>query len=180
MNRTIQTQLTALRLPWMREHLDTEIAEAARKNRPHSELMERLLEGEYNARRSRAVDRLIRAARLPGRASLAAFDFHFPKEINADLVRHLFTLSFMTTHSNVVFIGPVGVGKTHLATALARQACEERKKVLFTPAAAMLNDLLEAQQHHNLQTVLKRYLNAQLLVIDELGYLPVDKIARPS
>ncbi len=176
MNDRMQTRLTALKLSWIRENLDHEVAEAARKNRSHHELVERLIEGECAARHARAVERLLRQAKLPNRASLASFDFSIPEKINADQVRHLFTLNFMKTHSNVVFIGTVGVGKSHLATALAATACEARKKTLFTSAAAMINHLIQAQQAKNLPHALKRYLKPELLVIDELGYLPVDKL----
>ena len=176
MNPQITKHLLALKLSWIRENLDQEIAEAARKNRSHHELFERLIEGECAARHARAVERLLRLANLPNRASLSSFDFSIPEEINADQVRHLFTLSFMKTNANVVFIGPVGVGKTHLATALAAHACEARVKTLFTPAAAMINDLIQAQQQKYLPQALKRYLKPELLVIDELGYLPVDKL----
>lgn len=176
MNRPLQTHLTALHLPWIRENIDTEVAEAARKNRSHHELVERLIEGEYESRRSRAVERSIREAKLPKRSTLASYDFHFPREINADHVRHLFSLAFMATQSNVVFIGTVGTGKTHLATALALQACESRKRVRFVSAAVMINELWQAERLHDLQAALKRYLQPELLVIDELGYLPVDKL----
>lgn len=176
MTTTMQAKLTALKLCWIRENLDYEIAEAARKNRPHNELVERLIEGETTARNSRAVERLLKQAKLPNRATLGGFDFSMPEQINADQVRHLFTLNFMKTHSNVVFIGTVGVGKSHLATALAVQACESRKKTLFTSAAALINNLHQAQQNHTFTNVLKRYLRVDLLVIDELGYLAVDKI----
>lgn len=172
----MQAKLTTLKLCWIRENLDHEIAEAARKNRPHNELIERLIEGESVARNSRAVERLLKQAKLPNRATLGSFDFSMPEQINADQVRHLFTLNFMKTHSNVVFIGTVGVGKSHLATALAVQACESRKKTLFTSAAAMINNLVQAQENHTFANVLKRYLRVDLLVIDELGYLAIDKI----
>ena len=176
MNEQTEKRLRSLRLGWIRENLDQETAEAARKNRSHQELVERLIEGECDARHNRAVERLLRQAKLPSRASLGSFDFTIPEEINADHVRHLFKLGFIEANANVVFIGTVGVGKTHLATALAAAACEARKKTLFTPAAAMINDLVEAQQQKNLTQALKRYLKPELLVVDELGYLPVDKL----
>lgn len=176
MNASMQQRLTSLKLSWIRDNLDHEVAEAARLNRPHHELLERLVDGELALRRARAVGRLLKLARLPARKTLESFDFARPKEINADLVRHLFTLNFMHDHANVVFIGNPGVGKTHLALAIAAAACEQRKTALFTSAAAMINDLVRAQRAGALDAGLKRYLKPQLLVVDELGYLPVDKL----
>lgn len=176
MNQTLDTQLKTLHLPWIRHHLDDEVADAVRLHRPHHELVERLLEGELAAREARAAERRLHQARLPARPTLADYDFHWPKRINADQVRHLFTLHFMGNATNVVFIGGVGTGKTHLATALAVQACEHGHHVLFTAAAAMINDLADARQQGTLGKQLKRYTQPRLLVIDELGYLPVDKL----
>jgi DNA replication protein DnaC len=170
------SHLNSLKVSWIRDNLDYEVAEAARLNRSHHELIERLVNGEIAQRGSRRVDLLIRQARIPARKTLESFDFSRPKEINADLVRHLFSLSFIDNRANVVFIGTPGVGKTHLATALAIKACENRRKTLFISAAALINDLVHAKQSHGLsQNSFKPYLTPELLVIDELGYLPVDK-----
>ena len=82
----------------------------------------------------------------------------------------------MRNATNVVFIGGVGLGKSHLAAALGGIACQKRLNTLFTPAAAMINDLIEARERGLLAKALKRYLRAELLIVDELGYLPVDKL----
>ena len=176
MNATLSRALTTLNLTWVREHLDEEVAEAVRKQRPPHELLERLLDGELATRRARAVERRLRQARLPGRPTLQSFDFQWPQRINADQVRQLFRLRFLDDATNVVFIGGVGVGKTHLAAALGVAACEALHATLFTPAAAMLNDLAAARDHGVLPKALARYLRPKLLVVDELGYLPVDKL----
>ena len=176
MENNLSDNLTLLKLAWMRDNLDLEVAEAARKNRPIHEIIRRLVEGEIAARQSRAIERRLRQAKVPKRPSLNTFDFHWPQRINADQVRHLFSLNFMKDHTNVVFIGSVGVGKTHLATALVVQACEQRKNALFTSAAEMINTLVEAQTNGNFGSVIKRYLRVDLLLIDELGYLPIDKL----
>lgn len=176
MNKTIQNALKTLQLTWIQDNLDQEIAEAARKQRTPYELIERLLEGEVAAHEARSIQRRFRYAKLPGNASLASYDFHWPASINADQVRHLFSLEFMNNATNVVFIGGVGLGKTHLAVALGTAACNKRLNTLFAPAAAMLNELIEARQQGTLTRALKRYMRPELLIIDELGYLPVDKL----
>ncbi len=176
MNKNLENTLTALKLLWIRENIDEEVAIAVRKNRPHHDLIERLLEGELAARNARAIERRLRQAKLPARPALAEFDFNWPEKINADQIRHLFSLNFIKTATNVVFIGNVGLGKSHLAQALAVQACERLVNVLFAPASTIINDLADARQNGSFTRTLKRYLSPPLLVVDELGYLPVDKL----
>ncbi len=176
MNRTLEAALKTLNLSWMRQNIDEEIATSVRKNRSPHELIERLLEGEVAARNARAVERRLRQAKLPRRPTLAEFDFNWPEKINADQVRHLFTLDFMKKTANVVFIGNVGLGKTHLAEALGVQACERQINALFAPATTIINDLADARQHGTFSKTMKRYLRPALLICDELGYLPVDKL----
>jgi DNA replication protein DnaC len=91
------------------------------------------------------------------------------------LVRQLFTLDFMREHANVVFIGNVGLGKTHLAAALCVQACEQRKHARFITAAELINELEAARAGGYLGKALRQYHRVDLLAIDELGFLPVDK-----
>ena len=176
MSTAINTACNELKLSWIRDNYQEELAEAARKNRPHQLLLERLLNGETEARKARATQRCLRSARLPGIHTLDAFDWAWPGKINADHIRHLAGLSFMKTQTNIVFIGTVGLGKTHLASAIGRIACLRRQKVLFESAAAIVNTLIEAQSKGNLRATMRRYTKPSLLIIDELGYLPVDKI----
>ncbi|MBT4819001.1 MAG: ATP-binding protein [Lentisphaerae bacterium] len=173
---SLKTGLEELKLTWMLENCDHEVAEAARKNRPTHELIARLVDGENEARKGRAVERRLRSAKLPMDRTLEDFDWQWPKAINRDQIRHLFSLDFMRHRTNVVFIGTVGLGKTHIASALGRKACERGYTVLFTQAVDIINTLAAAQGQHNFRTVLRRYTRPDLLVIDELGYLPVDHI----
>jgi len=176
MNDPLKDGLHQLKLGWMLENCDHEIAEAARKNRPHHELLLRLVAGEAEARKSRAVERRLRAARLPMVRTIEDFDWDWPKAINRDQVRHLFTFNFARRKSNVVIIGTVGLGKTHIASALAREACERGLHALFTQAVDIVNELAEAQARADFQKAMRRYTKPDLLVIDELGYLPVDRV----
>jgi DNA replication protein DnaC len=176
MNKTLEDTLTALKLSWIRENIDEEVAIAVRKNRSPHELIERLLEGELATRNARAVERRIRQAKLSRRPTLVDFDFNWPQKINADQIRHLFSLDFIKNATNVVFIGNVGLGKSHLAEAIAVQACEHNINALFAPATTIINELADAQQLGIFTKTLNRYLRPTLLIIDELGYLPVDKL----
>ena len=165
-----------MKLTWMLENHEHELAEAARHNRSHHELLGRLLAGEIEAREARAIERRLRAAKLPVMGTMEEFDWTWPKQINRDQVQHLFTFSFMTQKANLVLIGTVGLGKTHIAVALAREACMRNCNVLFTPAVDIINALASARGHDSFQRTLRRYTRPDLLVIDELGYLPVDRV----
>lgn len=176
MTTPLKDKMKTLCLTWMVENSDHELAEGARLNRTPEEILDRLLDGETEARAVRAVNRRLKAARLPGVKTLDGFDWTWPEEINRDQIRHLFTLSFMRTATNVVFIGGVGIGKTHLAAALAREACLKNRPVLFTQAVHIINDLADAQRQGMLKRAMKKYVKPALLVIDELGYLPVDRV----
>jgi len=171
----LKDHLRSLSLTWMGEHLDEELAEAARKNRTHQELIERLLAGELELRRARAVERRLKAAHIPVAKTLAGFDWAWPKKINRDQIRHLFTLRFMEEKANAIFIGGTGLGKSHLASALAHEACQQNRHVLFAPAVTIINTLAAAQATNTLGRAINRYHTPELLVIDELGYLPVDR-----
>ena len=172
----LKSELAELQLTWILDNHEAELAEAARHNRTHHELLLRLSRGELDARHARAIERRVKDAKLRGTRTLAGFDFAWPTKINRDQVRHLFTFAFLREHANLVFIGGVGLGKTHLAAALAREACHQRLNVLFTSAIDIVNYLDEARQHNRLPTAMRRYARPQLLVIDELGYLPLDKV----
>ena len=173
---SLKKHICELQLTWVLDNYEYELAEAARKNRTHQDLLQRLLSGECEARQARSVERALKAAKLKSVRSMEGFDFSWPSKINRDQVRHLFSLSFIKEATNVVFIGTVGLGKTHLASALARQACLNRLSVLFCQAIDIVNHLIEARSQNSLSKAIRRYAQPKLLVIDELGYLPLDKI----
>lgn len=172
----LKEALAELQLTWILENHDVELADAARKNRTGEELLLRLLRGEVDARHARAIERRIREAKIKSARRLDDFDFSWPTEINRDHVRHIFTMGFLREKANVVFIGGVGLGKTHLAAALAREACFRRLPVLFTSAIDIVNNLVEAAARNALSSAIRRYAYPKLLVVDELGYLPLDKV----
>ena len=172
----LKQELSELQLTWILDNHEIELADAARLNRTSHDLLHRLTRGELDARHARAIQRRIKESKLKGVRTLDGFDFSWPAKINREQVRHLFTLSFMRENANVVFIGGVGLGKTHLAAALAYQACMQRMPVLFTSAVDIVNQLTEARAHNNLGAAVRRYARPKLMVVDELGYLPLDKV----
>lgn len=169
-------QLVYLRLPYLRENHEAVAQLAARKQWTHIHYLEELVKQESNLRWDRTIKRRIRMARFPVIKTLDQFNWSWPKKINQAQIKNLFRLKFIEEKSNVVFIGGVGLGKTHLASALGYQACLKGHTVLFTSAIDIINNLVSAQHAGVLKQELKKYLKPALLVIDELGYLPIDKI----
>ena len=171
----LQAHLTQLRLGYFQEHYRSLADQAAHNQWPPLDYLARLAEGEALRQLDRTVQRRIGAARFPVLKTLEQFNWNWPKKINRPQVQHLFRLGFLENHANVIFIGGVGLGKTHLAVALGYAACQQRHSVLFVTAVEVINHLLAAQTTHSLPEALKRYLRPRLLVLDELGYLPIDK-----
>jgi DNA replication protein DnaC len=104
------------------------------------------------------------------------FQWNWPKKINRPQIQNLFRLAFIPTNTNVVLISTVGLGKTHISLALGRAACIGGHSALFTTAIDIINTLAAAQSAGRLKREIGRYLKPRLLIIDELGYLPVDKL----
>jgi DNA replication protein DnaC len=150
-------------------------AQAADQQWDHLEYLRRLIEGEYQTQYQRRVQARIKSARFSVLKTLEQFNWAWPKKINRLAVQNLFRLEFLTHKANVVFLGNVGVGKTHLATALGYAACLEGHSVLFAGAIEVINDLQAAQKNGSLKHALRKYLRPALLILDEVGYLPIDQ-----
>jgi DNA replication protein DnaC len=168
-------QLSYLKLPYIRQHHENVAQLAARKQWTHVHYLSELIRQEAGLRKDRTIQRRIRMARFPVVKTLDQFNWSWPKKINQVQIQNLFRLKFIEEKSNVVFIGGVGLGKTHLASALGYQACLKGHTVLFTSAIDTINDLISAQHAGRLKQELKKYLKPVLIVLDELGYLPIDK-----
>lgn len=172
----LQTHLTQLKLGYVQEHYQKLADEAAQKQWTPIDYLSRLVEGEALRQMDRTVQRRLAAARFPVLKTLEQFNWTWPKKINRPQIQNLFRLAFLENHANVIFLGGVGLGKTHLAVALGYAACQQKYSVLFVTAVEVINTLLAAQATHSLTEALKRYRRPQLLIMDELGYLPIDKV----
>ena len=135
----------------------------------------RLLEGEADLRRDRATKSRIRLARFPVIKTVEQFHWDWPTRMNSLQVQNHFHLQFIKDKSNLIFLGGVGLGKTHLATALGYAACLQGYSVLFASAIEVINTLAAARSAGRLKPELKKYTKPALLILDDLGYLPIDK-----
>jgi DNA replication protein DnaC len=169
------SQLSYLKLSYFREYHQALAKEAAEKNWTQLDFLSRLTEGEALRRKDRATQRRLQAARFPVIKTIEQFNWTWPKKINRAQVQNLFRLSFLKDKANVIFMGGAGLGKSHLAAALAYEACLAGHTVLFTTAIDIVNTLAAAQSAHRLKAELKKYLSPSIVLVDELGYLPIDK-----
>ena len=168
-------QLDYLKLPFMQEHMEDLVRQAAAGGWSHVEFLGHLVEGEAALRQDRARARRIRLARFPVLKTLDQFDFTWPTKINRLAVQNLFRLKFIEDKANSILIGGVGLGKSHLAIALGYAACEAGFRVRFTTAIDVINSLSAAQNAGRFAAELRKYIRPELLLVDELGYLPLDK-----
>jgi DNA replication protein DnaC len=171
----LEQQFNYLKLCFFRDNYDSVAKQAAHKQWTHVHYLAELTNAEADQRRDRATLRRIRQARFPQIKTLEQFKWNWPKKINQLQVKNLFRLNFINDKSNVVFLGGVGLGKTHLAIALGYQVCLKGHSVLFTTAVDAVNNLLAAQTTGRLKQELKKYHQPSVLILDELGYLPIDK-----
>src|SRR5437764_10399858 len=162
--------LQTLHLKYVEQHMAQLMEEARLHSFTYDAFFRRVLALAVAARPHTAQQNRRKGARLPVSKTLEAFDFSFQSSIPERQVRELADLSFVHTHSNVIFLGPPGVGKTHLALSLAEKALDAGYSVLFSTLRDLIEDLEQASQQHALKARLRRYITPQVLVIDEIGY----------
>jgi DNA replication protein DnaC len=167
---TLPTALKALGLTALAATLSTVLDQARQQEPTYDVFLAQALDAELAGRAERAQARRQRAARLPARKTLDGFDFGFQPSVPERLIRELATLQFVATATNVLFLGPPGVGKTHLASALATQALEVGHSVLFTTLAGLAEALEGSPSPTAWRQRLRRYVQPRVLVIDEVGY----------
>ena len=163
----LQDNLLRLKLSRAAEVLDT-VAEQAKENKSsYFSFLDHLLEEEVAAKEKRRIQTAMKTAGLPVAKTIEEYDFSFHPQLDQKEVMELFDLSFISDQENVIFLGPPGVGKTHLAISLAIKACYHGFKVYFTTMNTLIRKLKEGATRQ------KAYLSSSLVVVDEVGYLPV-------
>lgn len=168
-------QLDYLKLRFINEHYEQIATDSAQKGSTHVDYLATLIEGEASLRQDQSIARRIRLARFPVIKTLDQFQWSWPKEINQLQIKNIFRLHWIMDKTNIIFLGGVGLGKTHLSIALGHTACLHGHSVLFASAVDVVNSLCAAQLAGRLKQELRKYLNPSLLILDELGYLPIDK-----
>jgi len=171
----LRTQLAAMYLTYVAKHFEAAGQKAALEQSAHVQYLAQLIDGESCSREDRATSRRIAAARFPVLKTLEQFDWNWPASINQMQIRDLFRLAFLKDKGNIIFIGNVGLGKSHFATALAHTACLHGHSALFTTAINIINSLSAAQASGCVKREMNKYLKPSILIVDELGYLPIDK-----
>ncbi|MFC4766974.1 IS21-like element helper ATPase IstB [Effusibacillus consociatus] len=164
---------------WTRipEILHHHAEEAAKHNLSYLEFLDKLLQEELAAKWERYICTRTQLANLPYHKTLEQFDFSFQSSIDERRIRDLATLRFIEHQENLIFLGPPGVGKTHLAVALALEAIKQRYTVYFTTAHDLVQTLQQADQNHTIKQKMRVFTKPHLLIIDEIGYRKMEESA---
>ena len=171
----LHNNLQYLKLNTIEELLDNFLETAARDNKTTMEVLDYLFEQEKKHREAVAIERRMKSAVFPVKKTLEEFDFEFQKSIDKNVIKDLATLRFVYNSENVVFLGPPGVGKSHLAIALGIEAVKAGISVHFTNTGNLIERLKTANQEGMLEKKLRDLMKYKVLIIDEIGSLPFDE-----
>ena len=174
-NTSIEAYCKLLSLSSISQTYEALAIEASKTKIPYQEYLYKLLQQQIIDRVDRSINSKIKKAGFPYIAKLEEFDFTFQPKLDEKLLRELATLNFLDNAYNIAFIGPPGVGKTHLAIALGLEATKQRRRVLFITAEELTTQLIAAKQSNTLVDYLDKISRIDLLIIDEIGYLDIQK-----
>ena len=179
MKPAVQAQLTAnlkiLKLSAVLSHLETQLRQARENKEDYAEFLLGLSELEVAARMENGCKRRIHDARFPLLKPMESFRFEAAPELDVRKIRELLEGQYIREARNVIFLGRSGTGKTHLATALGMAACRQGVRTRFLTGCSLANELIEARDEKVLGRVMKRYASYGLLIVDELGYVPLSR-----
>lgn len=171
----VQHNLKALNLTNMARHLEQQLRQARDGGIDYGQFLLELTELELRIRSENSEKRRLKEAKFPLLKPLETFDFEATPELDKRLMRDLAAGDYLKNRRNVILMGKSGAGKTHLATALGIEACRQSKRVRFVTGYALANELIEARTERDLNRLLARYARLDLLILDELGYVPFSK-----
>jgi DNA replication protein DnaC len=170
----LREQLKRLGLHTMATIFEDEAAKASKSQPSYTAFLARLVDEEVVSKTDRSVNARIAKARFPAIKTLEAFDFSFQPSLPTATIKELAELGFIDHAHNILFVGTAGSGKSHLSIALGLKACAQRKRVLFTSAMSLLDQLVASVVSHTLGKTLEALGRLDLLIVDELGYMPID------
>ena len=173
---TIKQHCKMLRMPTIASQFSTLAEQAVREKQTHTGYLEALLNAETEERERNTIDRRIKEAHLPRVKTLEEFDYTQAPLVNAAKMRELAEGGYIERAEPVLLIGDCGTGKTHLLTGLCVAACRQKRRVRFTTAAALVNELVEAKHQLQLRRVMARWSRYELIAIDEVGYVPLAEV----
>jgi DNA replication protein DnaC len=173
---SIRQYCKAVRVPAIAANFVTMAEEALRDNHSHVRYLEALLALECEERDRHAIQNRLRDAQLPRVKTLEEFDFAQAPHLPAAKIRDLAEGGYIERSEPVVFIGECGTGKSHLASGLCVAACRQKRRARFVTAAALVNELVEAKQNHQVRKAMAKWQRYELLVIDEIGYVPLAEV----
>jgi len=165
-----------LKLPGVARTFDGLARQARDAHWPHEDYLQEVLSAEQASRHESVIRQRLREARFPEVKTLDTFDFAAADGINATQVHTLARGEWVTAPENLILAGPIGTGKTHLAIALGVEATKQKRRVLFTRAADLVRQLLEARDARVLPRLQQRLLRVDVLIVDELGFVPFDRV----
>jgi len=171
----IRRLLKQFKLPDMHDRFDEEISHAVEEDLGHRAFLHRLLSVEEQGKKERLKQKKIKEAHFEEHKVIEGFDFGFQGNVSQSKILDLATLSFLDKQENVILIGPPGVGKSHLSTGLGMKACEAGRSVLFANAIELMDYLSECLEKGTLRQRLKKLSKVDLIIIDDFGYLKMDK-----
>jgi DNA replication protein DnaC len=171
----LHRNLKILKLTTLDSILDNYLEVAAKEERSTIEILDYLVDQELQSKEARALALRMRMAAFPLEKSVDDFDFEFQPSIDRAVIGALVSMKFIHNAENIVFLGPPGVGKTHLAIGIGMEAVKAGFKVYFSNAASLVERLAKADRENRLEEMIRKLSRFQLLIIDEMGYLPFNE-----
>lgn len=172
----MEQKLKRLRLGWMAQSFEAQSTSSIKEKHSYLEFLEYLIDGELTARENKGLMKRIKKARFPIPKSLAEFDWDFQPKLDVKLMKTLANCDFVAAKENVILIGQPGTGKTHLAIGLGMRVLQEGMTVRFTTIQDLAAELKAAMADETIEEVIDKYVEPDLVILDELGFTPLDRL----